>query len=237
MQMVPLTAAARDLKVNPKVIRRSNQVPCVIYGNVENMQVQCPAQDLHNAFVKAGESTLVELDVAGKKIPVLFKKVDFDPVSDREIHADFYAVDMKSEIETVVPVRFEGEAPAVKTLGGVFIIVHDHVKVRCLPSDLPHSIIVSVTGLDVFHASVSVKDLTIPTGVKVMDTPETMLATVQEPRAVEEIIVAAPVAAEGDVAASPGADGAPAADAPGAEAQTKEKEAKEKGTKEKGAKK
>src|ERR1700752_344759 len=102
MQMVPLTAAARDTTVSPNVLRRGNAVPCVVYGNKIQMQVQCPAQELHNAFVKAGESTLVELDIAGKKIPVLFKHVDFDPVSDREIHADFYAVDMKATIETLV---------------------------------------------------------------------------------------------------------------------------------------
>lgn len=233
MQMIPLSAAARDTKANPKALRRENQVPCVVYGNKQQLTLQCPAKELHNAFVKAGESTLVELAIGDKKIPVLFKHVDFDPVSDREIHADFYAVDMKAEIETMVPVRFEGEAPAVKTLGGVFVIVHDHVKVRCLPADLPHSITVSVSGLEAFHASVGVKHLQIPKGVKVIDGVETVLGTIQEPRAIEEIVIAAPVAAEGDAAAAaiPGAEGAPGADgaapAAGAEAQSKEKAAKE----------
>ncbi len=237
MDMVPLQASARDLKANPKLLRKSKQVPCVLYGNKLQMNVQCPAQELHNAFIKAGESTLVELDLAGKKIPVLFKHVDFDPVSDREIHADFYAVDMKAEIDTLVPVKFEGEAPAIKALGGVFVIVHDHVKVRCLPGDLPHNLTVSVAGLEAFHASVSVKDLKVPSGVKVMESIDTVLATVQEPRAVEEIVVAAPVAAEGEAAAAvPGAEGAAPASAeatagkpgaPTAEAQSKEKAAKE----------
>ncbi len=253
MDMVPLQASARDLKVSPKLLRKSKQVPCVLYGNTLQMSVQCPAQELHNAFVKAGESTLVELDVGGKKIPVLFKHVDFDPVSDREIHADFYAVDMKAEIETLVPVKFEGEAPAIKALGGVFLIVHDHVKVRCLPGDLPHSIIVSVLPLEAFHASVSVKDLKIPSGVNVLDSVDTVLATVHEPRAVEEIVVAAPVAAEGEAAAAvPGApasaeaaagkEGAVPASAdatagkpgaPAAEAQSKEKAEKGKAEKKK----
>lgn len=231
MQMIPLTAAVRDAKANPKVLRRSNQVPCVVYGNKQQMTLQCLEKDLHTAFVKAGESTLVELVVDGKKIPVLFKHVDFDPVSDREIHADFYAVDMKAEIETMVPVKFEGEAPAVKTLGGVFVIGHDHVKVRCLPGDLPHSLIVSISGLEAFHASVAVKDLQVPKGVKIMDNAETVLGTIQEPRAIEEITPVAATPAEGEAAAAaPGAEGAPAAEgaagAPAAEAQSKEKAAK-----------
>ncbi len=233
MDMIPLPAAARNTTIKPSALRRTNQVPCVVYGNQINMQVQCPSQDLHSAFIKAGESRLVELDVAGKKIPVLFKHVDFDPVSDREIHADFYAVNMKAEIETLVPVRFEGEAPAVKTLGGVFLIVHDHVKVRCLPGNLPASIIVSVAGLEAFHASVSVQDLKVPEGVKVMDDADTVLATIQEPRAVEVVTPVATAAVEG-AAAVPGAEGAaPAAEgaapAAGAEAAAKgEKEAKAK---------
>ena len=226
MQMVSLQASARDLQVNPKLLRRGNQVPCVVYGNKLQMNVQCPAQELHNAFIKAGESTLVELDVAGKKVPVLFKHVDFDPVSDREIHADFYAVDMKAEIETLVPVHFEGEAPAIKALGGVFVIVHDHVKVRCLPGDLPHSIPVSIAGLEAFHASVSVNNLNVPKGVKVMDGVDTVLATIQEPRAIEVItpVVAVPAEGEAAAAAVPGAEGAAPASAEATpEAQAKEK--------------
>ncbi len=233
MDMVSLTAAARDLKANPKVLRRANQVPCVVYGYKAQMNVQCVEKELHSAFIKAGESTLVELDVGGKKIPVLFKQVDFDPVSDREIHVDFYAVNMDKEIETLVPVHFEGDAPAVKTLGGVIVISHDHVKVRCLPKNLPHSITVNIGKLDAFHASVSVKDLEVPEGVKVMDAPITVLLTIQEPRAIEVITPVATATPVEGAAAVPGAEGAPAAEgaAPTAEAQAKEKAAGEKGKK------
>lgn len=236
MDMISLPASARNTTIKPSALRRTNQVPCVVYGNEINMQVQCPSQELHGAFIKAGESRLVELDVAGKKIPVLFKHVDFDPVSDREIHVDFYAVNMKAEIETLVPVHFEGEAPAIKTLGGVFLIVHDHVKVRCLPGNLPASIVVSVAGLEAFHASVSVKDMKVPEGVKVMDGADTVLATIQEPRAVEVITPVAAAPVEGAVAApgapasaeaTAGKEGAAPDAAPAADAQAKEKGGKE----------
>lgn len=239
--MVPLAASTRDLRASPKALRRSKQVPCVVYGQKTQMNVQCPAQELHNAFVKAGESTLVALDVEGKKIPVLFKAVDFDPVSDREIHADFYAVNMEKEIETLVPLHFEGEAPAVKTLGGVLVIAHDHVKVRCLPKNLPHSITVNIATLEEFHSSLYIRDLQIPQGVQVMDRADSVLITVQEPRAIEEVAIAAPAVAEGEAATATseaGAEGASAAaggTASTAEAQAKEKV--EKGSKERGAEK
>ena len=131
MEMVPLKAAARPAKGKPNQFRKAGKIPCVLYGHeTPSMTLLCDMGELHKAFVKAGESTLVELEVEGKKVPVLFKDISFEPISGCEIHADFYAVNMREEIETLIPVHFEGEAPAVKELSGVFVAVHDHVKVR-----------------------------------------------------------------------------------------------------------
>lgn len=207
MDMITLSATARDEKLKPKALRRSMQVPCVVYGTVEKtLHLQCDEKLLHKAFIKAGESTLVELDVAGKKVPVLFKEVTFDPITDREMHVDFYAVNMKEEIEAPVPLHVEGESLAVKAEGGVLLLPHATIRVRCLPSDLPHSITIDISVLAAFHDVITVKDLKLPKGVEVMEAPETVLATVQEPRK-EEVI--APVAT--DAAAAAGADGTAAA--------------------------
>ncbi|MBI1812528.1 50S ribosomal protein L25 [Candidatus Peregrinibacteria bacterium] len=247
MDMIPLQAIVRDGSSKVKKMRSDGLVPCVVYGHaVKNMALQCDVRALHKAFQKAGESTLVELELGGKKVPVLFKDIDFDPVSGIEIHADFYAVNMAEEIETLVPIHFEGEPPAVKTLAGIFVVTHDQVRVRCLPKDLPHALTVDVTKLENFHDSVAIKDIQVPAGVKVMETMETVLATVQEPRKEEEVIaattVAAPAEGEAAVAGAPGAiaeagnEGAPAAaGAPGSEAAVPSagKEKKEKGGKEK----
>ncbi len=203
MDMIPLKAQVRDASAKPRKLRRDGRVPCVLYGHdTKTISLICGERELHRVFAKAGESTLVELDVegpegtplGGKKIPVLFKAISFEPISGREEHADFYAVDMKQEIETQVPVLFEGEAPAVKEQGGIFVTAYEHVTVRCLPANLPHSLSMDVSGMAELHASVSVKDLQLPKGVKVMESPETVLATVQEPRKEEEI--APPPAAE-----------------------------------------
>lgn len=219
--MIPLQASARDPKTKPSAMRQKGNVPGVVYGfGVKELQIQCDEMALHKAFVKAGESTIVELELDGKKVPVLFKEIQFDAITDREIHADFYAVNMKAEIETLVPLHIEGESLAVKDLGGVIVTAHDHVRVRCLPSDLPHSLTVNISSLTGFHMSITVQDLQIPKGVKVMDAPETVLVTVQEPRA-EEVIEPTPTAtAEGAVPAegAAGAEGAAAGAAPGAAA-------------------
>lgn len=228
MDMIPLKAAARDPKTKNKKMRRDGQVPCVVYGfEVKDLVVQCNERELHKAFAQAGESTIVELDVAGKKVPVLFKEVQLDPISDREIHADFYAVNMKKEIETDVPLHVEGESLAVKDLGGVLVMSRNRVRVRCLPADLPQSLTVNIASLAEFHDSVAAKDLKVPKGVQLMEDAETVLVTVQEPRKEEVITPVVTATAEGAVpadgtAAAPGAPGAPgapaAAGAPGAPA-------------------
>ncbi len=220
MDSITLSATARDNKVKPKALRRAQQVPCVVYGTLEKtLHVQCAEKDLHKVFIKAGESTLVELDIAGKKVPVLFKEVTFDPITDREMHVDFYAVNMKEEIEAPVPIHVEGESPAVKSEGGILVLPQNTILVRCLPADLPHSLTINISTLAAFHDVITVKDLVLPKGVQVMETPETVIATVQEPRK-EEVIApvatdAAAAGAEGAAAGAAAADGA-AAGAPAA---------------------
>ncbi len=209
MDMIPLTATARDLTVKPNVLRRANQVPCVVYGSVDkNLVIQCEEKSLHKAFVKAGESSLLELDVGSKKIPVLIKAITFDPVTDRETHVDFYAVNMKEEIEAPVRVHVTGESLAVKAEGGVLVMTHDTVHVRCLPADLPRELTIDISVLAAFGDAVTVKDIKLPKGVSITESPDTMVATVQEPRKEEEITPAPAVA--DSAAAVPGAEGAAA---------------------------
>ncbi len=216
-QAIALTVIGRDEKTSAKNLRRVGTVPAVIYGNAKNTPVQCSAKDLHNVYVKAGENTLVEIDLAGKKLPCLIHAIAFDPVNGNYEHVDFYAVDMTKKVTTKVPVVFEGESPAVKNLGGVLLTVHSQLEVSCLPNEIPSHFTADLSGLENLHDSITVAKLKIPAGVTVKDAPETVILIVQEPRKEEVIEVVAPVAAEG--AAAEGATPAEgAAAAPGAPA-------------------
>ncbi|OGJ57829.1 hypothetical protein A2881_04430 [Candidatus Peribacteria bacterium RIFCSPHIGHO2_01_FULL_55_13] len=214
MDMVSLQTEARDAAIKPAVMRRNGKVPCVVYGSgTAHQTLTCDRNELNRVYTKAGESTLVELSVGGKKVPVLIHELDLDPLSGHIAHVDFYAVDMSKEIEAKVPVRFTGESFAVKDLGAIFVIAQEHVTVKCLPKDLPHELTADISGLKEFHDVITVGSLVLPTGVAIKDAPDTVVAVVQEPRAEEVVEVAAPVegavVAEGAVA---GAEGAPAAE-------------------------
>ncbi|MDP7069662.1 MAG: 50S ribosomal protein L25, partial [Candidatus Peribacteraceae bacterium] len=224
MKMLPLKAEARSAEILAKIIRREGNVPCVLYGNdTENVSLQCDYSEIYRTYAKAGKSTLVELDAAGKTVPVLFHSIDFEPVSDRITHVDFFAVDMKKEIEASVPLHFVGESEAVKGLGGVMVSVMDHVTVKCLPTALPPSIDVSIEKLVEFTDSITVADIVIPNGVVIQDSKDAMIATVQEPRK-EEVIEVAPAegeegaeGAEGETSTAEGEAPAEGGEAPAAE--------------------
>lgn len=204
MDTILLSATARTTDKSAGVLRREDLVPCIVYGNkAENMSVCCVYNEIYKAYATAGESAIVELAIDdAKKIPVLFHQLQTDPVTDRIIHVDFYAVDMKKEIEANVPVVFTGESPAVKDLGGVLVTTYDHVTVKCLPTNLPHEITVSLETVVDFETALHVSDLKAPEGVEILDDPDTMLATAQEPRsAVEDEAEEAAAAAASEAAA------------------------------------
>lgn len=215
MSTISLTAQARP-EGKPKVIRREGQVPCVLYGNdTANVSLVCNAGELFRVYVKAGESTIVELDAAGKKVPVLFHSVDFHPVTDAITHVDFYAVDMKKEIEAQVPVHFVGVAPAVKDLGGVMVTSLDHVTVKCLPADLPSSLDANIEKLKTFDDSLTVADIDVSDKVAIQQDAETVLATVQAPRREVE-----KAAEEGEEGATEGGEGEAKSEDGGSEAKS-----------------
>lgn len=203
--MIPLAAEARSKEATAKLLRKESRVPVVLYGNdVENTQLTCDYSELYRTYAKAGESVIVELDAAGKKVPVLFHELQFEPVSDKIVHVDFFAVDMKKEIEARVPLHFVGESEAVKSLGGVLVTVMDHVTVRCLPADLPQSLDIDITSLETFADALSVSDIKVPDAVTITDSEDARVATVQEPRR-EEVVEETP--AEGEEGEEDAAEG------------------------------
>lgn len=211
MDMVTLSTATRSTDISARQLRRTGVVPCVVYGNkTENVSFQCEVVALTKAYTRAGESTLVELDLGGKKVPVLFHDVKFDPMSDNISHVDFYAVDMNKEVEADVAILFEGESLAVKE-GGILVTTLDTITVRCLPKNLPHNLPIDLSKLVDMESQLTVADIAVPNGVTLLSEPDTVIAIVQEPRA-EEVEEAPATDAAAGATPAEGAAAAPAAE-------------------------
>lgn len=232
MPSLVLPVQKRSLSERPRDLRNSGRIPAISYGRgKDSLPLTVDYQGFRKIFEKAGESTIVELEFEGKKIPVLVHDVQYDPVSDHITHVDFYLVDMAKEVTTKVPVKCIGLAPAVKNLGGILTVHKHEITIRCLPKDLISVIEIDVTSLDNFHSSIHVRDLKVPSVLKVLDHAEDTVVNVRPPKVEEEVkpVEAAAPGAEAIVpgAAAPAAAGAgaptAAGKAPAAPAEKKEK--------------
>jgi len=191
--MLELKAQKREIfGKQVKGLLEGGFVPVEVYGNgSENLHLQVSFKELKKIYKEAGESSLINIIVDGDKngFPVLIKDIQFNPVFDTIIHADFYLVNMKEKIEAEIPLIFIGESPAVKEFGGVLVKAIDQVEIEALPSDIPHSIDVNLSVLVEMYQSIHVKDLEIPKGVRLLTDPETVVVKVIEVAKEKEIVV------------------------------------------------
>lgn len=177
-----------ELKKKVKSLRRAGFMPAVFYGEgVESQAIAVLQKDFDKAYREAGESTLMSLDVDGEPFNVLIHDKTNDPIRGTVLHADFLVVRMDKEIRTKVVLQFVGESPAVKNEGGILIKVLQELEVEALPKDLPHTLEVDLSKLDLLESKLQVSDIIVPRGVKLLADPEDTLVLVEPPRATEEL--------------------------------------------------
>ena len=138
------------------------------------------------------------------------KSVQRHPLSGQAIHVDYYLVNLKQEMEVDVPLVFTGESPAVEETGGTLLHNLSAIRVKALPTDIPHEVTVDVSVLKSLDVAIHVKDLNLNRDlVHVLTDGETLVATVVPPRVEEE---PEPVVAEGEELEGEAAAGAEAAE-------------------------
>jgi len=200
--MLSLSAKIRKIfgkKV--KTLRKQGILPAVLYGpKIKSLPLEVNLKEFEKVYKEAGESTIIKLKIKNQKskmkvqnqkskmdeIPVLIKEVSRDPLTEKFLHVDFYQPKLKEEIEATIPLVFEGEAPAVKELGGTLVKNISEVEVKALPQNLPKEIKVNVGVLKTFEDHIKIADLKLPEGVKILKEPEEIVAQVLPPEKVEE---------------------------------------------------
>jgi large subunit ribosomal protein L25 len=191
MDKIQLKAEKRDLKANLRKLRKQDVIPAVLYGNkVPNINLLLNSGEFEKTFRKAGESTIIEVEVVGEKtFPVLIHDVQYHVLTSKPIHVDFFAINMTEKLKTKIALEFIGESKAIKAGGGVLVKSMTEVEVECLPNDLPHNIEVDISKLENFTDSIQVKDLKVNSKVTILANPEEVIAKVQPPRDVEAELV------------------------------------------------
>lgn len=183
----------RDVKVRPDKVREQGKIPAVFYGRKEaSTTISVVAADFKKLWREAGESTVITLSGSGEDHDALIHAVDLNPVTDEPRHIDFYIIEKGKKVEVSVSLEFDGVSAAVKELGGTLIKVVHEIEVEAMPKDLPQHLTVDISLLKELGDTITVKDIVIPAGVKVLADLEEVVATVAAPK--EEVEEVAPVA-------------------------------------------
>lgn len=201
-----------------KRMRKAGTVPAALYGSkVQATNIQVHGKTFSKLLEgSVSDNILVSLKIAGAADQLaLVQEVQHDYLRGGILHIDFHAVAADEEIHANVPVVTVGEAKGLK-LGGMVEAIHHEIEVRCLPKDLPESITIDVTNLEVGQG-IHVSEITFPEGVTCRLAGDVVIIMCEEPK-VEAEPEAAAAPAAGAKAAAPAAGAKPAAAAPAAKA-------------------
>jgi len=175
---------------NPRELRRRGLVPGVVYGHGVHRLIQVERGELERLLAKITRSSRITLALDGGEWETFIKEIQYDPLTDRVLHIDFYLPSAEREVKMEVPILLRGE-PEGRRLGGVLRRLLTKVLVKALPRDIPELIELDVSHLGVGE-SIRVADIELE-GVRILTPPETTIATVKIPRR-----AAAQVAAEAE---------------------------------------
>lgn len=156
-------------------LRRDGAVPVVLYGLKKDTLPLAVKEDALQRFLRSG-NRLVELKMGGDTRTAILREVQYDPISDEVLHADFVRVDKEKPIEDSVPVIYKGR-PKGAGEGGVFQPVRDHVVVRSKPADLPREFVLEVEHLGL-HDGLHAGDIKLPAGVTLVTPAKALLCVV-----------------------------------------------------------
>ncbi|MGC4016747.1 MAG: 50S ribosomal protein L25 [Luteolibacter sp.] len=148
-------------------MRKEGWLPSVIYGrNTENLNLKVDAKTFAELLAhSSSDNILVNLEVEGQGTRLAFlQSIQHDAISGAALHADFLAIDEKTEITAKVPVHLNGEPAGVKAGGVLEQYIHT-LEIHCLPNDLPDTIEVDITSL-ALGASLHISELPLAKGVK-----------------------------------------------------------------------
>ncbi len=160
MKTISLSGSLRENvgKKDAKALRKAEMVPCVIYGGDEQIHFATEAKNFKKILFTP-ECFIINITINGQSYNTILQDVQYHPVTDNVMHADFLLVKEDKPITVVLPLVIEGSAPGVMR-GGKLKQPIRKIKVSGLAKDLPENITVNISNLNIFD-SIKVRDLNI----------------------------------------------------------------------------
>jgi len=149
MKTVSMSGSSRESvgKKDAKLQRSEGRIPCVLYGGKEQYKFTADEKSFAQ-IVFTPDSYFIKLTIDGKIHDCILKDIQYHPVSDTILHADFIEFSMDKPLTMSVPVQFTGNAPGL-IKGGQLIKKFRKLNVRALPGDMPESVVIDISNLDI----------------------------------------------------------------------------------------
>ena len=186
-----LKAAKRDTKTKGQLntLRSKGLIPAILYGGkTPNLKISIDEKFIKDVLKSENFlSTVIDLDIEGKKEKVIPRDVTYHVTSEKPTHIDFMRVVKGSKIILEIPVKFKNNtsSPGLKK-GGVLNIVRRKVQLKCQAENIPDNLEVDLTGLDI-GASVKISSVRLPENAKpTISDRDFVVATIAPPTIVKE---------------------------------------------------
>ena len=163
-----------------KKIKREGLIPAVIYSKEKNINISLNSRDFEQQFFKGITLTsVIDLEISGKKTRVIAHKIDLDPVSDRPVHIDFMLCEINKPIRAKPKINFSNQdkSPGLKK-GGFLHVVARNLEVLCDgEKSIPQFIEVD-TGVLHVGSKFRADNLKLPSGVTLRKKGNFLIASI-----------------------------------------------------------
>ncbi len=182
MYTVSMSGSLRENvgKKDAKTLRKQGLVPCVVYGGNEEQVRFTVEQKAFKPLLFTPDTHYVELEIGDKKFRAILQDIQYHPVTDEVLHADFLRIFDDKPVSIAIPVKTVGTAPGVLQ-GGKLMTKIRKLKVKGLPDAIPQYAEVSIDGLGIGQG-VKVEQVSIE-NVELLDVKSSVIVWVKPTRA------------------------------------------------------
>ncbi len=166
-------------KKESKKLREKDMVPCVLYGIGSPVHFYTPFSEFRS-LVYTPDVFLVNLNIGGETKQAIVQDLQWHPVEEKLLHADFLQINENVPVKIELPVTISGTAKGIKAGGKLKVNVRK-LKVKGLVKDLPDTVNVDVSDLDLGQ-SLKVGDL-VTDKIEFLVNKSNVIATVAVTRA------------------------------------------------------
>ncbi len=182
METIKLKAEKREIGTKGFLnkLRKNGRIPGVCYSKNQNLLLSVDAVTFEKILDKTAKHITIDLNIENNNKKVLVKDYAIDPILKHIIHVDFFEVNNDKQVKVKIPIILSGLAKGIKK-GGVLEHTLHAVSIECFPNDIPDSIVVDITNLDVGD-SVRIESLTLDSNIRVLTSKKQTLVSVMASR-------------------------------------------------------